>query len=138
MSDSESSKRTVRARDAESDVGDEEPMPPYIVVRNGDDTDLTVSVSVSAAGEDGPSIDREYRLAGDRERVVTLDGPIGDVLRVGIDAGVGASAQVNLDSSRIRDRPVPQFVVRNGRIAVSGLAEPSERTGDSEREPGLS
>lgn len=145
MSSGEKHSRTARARCADPDAEDDEPTSPYVVVENGDD-DVTVSVSVSAVGESARPIGTRYCITGENERAIGLRGssgdPLCDVCRIEIDAGVGASAQVSLDPSQLdgTEAPVPRFVVRNGRIAVSGLATASERgTGtESNREPGLS
>jgi len=139
MSGDEKGPQTVWVRDGESRVDNDEPTPPYVVVRNGDDAELAVSVSVSIAGKSGPPVGARYSLAGERARAVSLAGSLGDVLRVEVDAEVGASAQVSLDPASIdgTDGPVPEFVVRDGRIAVSGLAAPSESSSESPSEPGL-
>ena len=137
MSGDEENTRALRAHDDASGVDSDE-ATPYVVVRNGDDADLTVSVSV--AGESGPPVGGRYSLAGERARAVSLDGSLGDVLRIEVDAEVGASAQVSLDPASIdgAEGPIPEFVVRDGRIVVSGLTAPFESSSESLSEHELS
>ena len=130
-SDSDPDPDTGSAFDSRADSGVGEPESASVTVRNGDDADRTVSVSI--VRPDGSLIGGEYRLASGRTRVVALgDSPEG-WLGIDVDAGAGGMACVSLDSSRSGDT-VPDFLVRGDRVSVSGLSRPSDREADSDGE----
>ena len=122
---------TGSAFDSRADSGVGEPESASVTVRNGDDADRTVSVSI--VRPDGSLIGGEYRLASGRTRIVALgDSPEG-WLGIDVDAGAGGMACVSLDPSRSGDT-VPDFLVRGDRVSVSGLSRPSDREADSDGE----
>lgn len=130
-SDSDPDPDTGSAFDSRADSGVGEPESASVTVRNGDDADRTVSVSI--VRPDGSLIGGEYRLASGRTRVVALgDSPEG-WLGIDVDAGAGGMACVSLDPSRSGDT-VPDFLVRGDRVSVSGLSRPSDREADSDGE----
>jgi hypothetical protein len=125
MTESERARPTRRTEDDPDDPdGHDDPSPPYALVRNGDETARTVSISIGRS--DGRATGEEYRLAEDHERAVTLGAPLGGVCRIDVDAESGASARIALDPARVGPAPVARFLLRGDRIAVSGVSFPPD------------
>jgi hypothetical protein len=123
MTESETSRSRATIRDADDR---DDPTPPYALVQNDGETERTVSISIGHS--DGRATGEEHRLAEDHERAIGLGAPLGGVCRIDVDAESGASARIALDPAWVGSTPVPRFVVRGDRIAVSGLSFPAERT----------
>jgi hypothetical protein len=134
----------IRSSSAETDRGAESEFDPRpdcetgessessIVLRSGDDVDRTISVSIARPG--GRRTGGDCRLASGRARSVVLVDP-GGVLRFEIDTGTGATACVSLDPAEKGSDP--EFLVRDDRVSVSGLAAPSERAFGTDTSDGV-